>query len=390
MEFTISIIIPVYNAEPYLPRLFRSLQEQTLGFEKLQILFSDDHSSDGSTALISEWAAKYSNVILLHVPGEGPSGGAAVPRNLALPHIAAPYLMFLDNDDYYEPDACEALLTAMQTTGADFVSGYFHEVSVDEVPLQEKHIWCGQLTHSRFFHLPEELLAAQEINGTFWCKLYRTELVQENKIDFPTDTQAEDTVFFVRYLLACKSLYYIDKLIYNFRVRDASVSHTMSAKYLHGRKICYDYLFDLYKAYPDCLRFVMNGAAAHFLEYICNDGDFTSAERLALMPDWQRVAAYTVSQPEIMPPEPPQKRMVTLVAQGKYESAFEVGLLVRPYREAIMTRDKHFLDSEKIWSSTVEAAHAETAAVRAELAAVRASRSYQLAHGLARLLHPGK
>lgn len=390
MEPAISIIIPVYNAGPYLPRLFLSLQQQTLGFEKLEVLFVDDHSTDDGPALMSRWAQQYENVKLLSAPGDSPSGGAAVPRNTALPLASAPYLMFLDNDDYYEPDACEALLAAAGQTGADFVSGYFREVSMEEVPLQEKHVWCGNLTAPRLFRLPEELLAAQEVNGTFWCKLYRTALVRERQIDFPTDTQAEDTVFFVRYLLSCKSLYYIDKLIYNFRVRDQSVSHTMSARYLHGRKVCYDYLFELYEAYPDCLRFVLNGAAAHFLEAICNDGAFSDAERLALLPDWQRVAAYTAGQPESMPLEPPQRRMIELAAEGRYEAALEVGRLVRPYREAVVTRDKHFLDSEKIWNSVAEAARAEAAAVRAELAAVRASRSYRLAQGLSRLLHPGK
>ena len=76
--------------------------------------------------------------------------------------------------------------------------------------------------------------------------------------------------------------------------------------------------------------------------------------------------------------------------QGKYDAAYEVGKCYKEYYDAVLTRDQHFLDSEKIWNSVAEAAHAEAAAARAELEAVRASRSYRLAQKLSRLLHPGK
>ena len=104
----LTIITPVYNAEGLLGRALASLQSQTLGFENLRWVLVDDQSTDGSFSLIQGWARQYPNITVLQTAEN--SGSAAAPRNLALGRVDTPYVMFLDNDDAFAPDACRALV----------------------------------------------------------------------------------------------------------------------------------------------------------------------------------------------------------------------------------------------------------------------------------------
>lgn len=390
MEYQISIIVPVYNAEAYVLDALGSLEQQTLGFSHLQVLLVNDHSTDGSAALLAEWAAGKPNVTLLEMPGPAPSGGAAWPRNYALPHVQAPYVMFLDNDDFFAPDGCAALYRAAERSGADLVMGYYRETAMDKTPLQEKQHWCGTLTQDTLFQLPQDMPGVMEVVGLFWCKLYRTAIIKEHQLQFPPLIHTEDTIFFLRYLRCCKTALYTDQLVYNFRLRDTSVSHTMGVAYLRTTTEGYDYIFDLLVDQPACLLQVMDSVARHFLAEIFLTDALTDAERRALLPNWTRIARYSVEH-DLMPhDEYALPRLIHLVADEQYDAAYEVGKCYEEYYNAVITRDKHFLDSEKIWNSVADAAKAEAAAARAELEAVRASRTYRFAQRLSRLLHPGK
>ena len=131
-EAKISVVVPVYNARSYLPRVLKSLLDQTIGFDALQVFFCDDCSTDGSFAYETELAKTYPNITVLQTKQN--SGFAGAPRNLALEQLRTPYVMFLDNDDALMPQACELLYQEAQSSGADLVTGRYQEVTEDGTP----------------------------------------------------------------------------------------------------------------------------------------------------------------------------------------------------------------------------------------------------------------
>ena len=119
-QYKISVIIPVYNGEKYLKNALDSLLNQTIGF-----------SRDNSKEIIEEFKMENSvsnesgssNIITIHLDEN--IGGAYGPRNIALHHASADYLMFLDADDSFEEDACEILYNKINEYDCDIAFGRY-------------------------------------------------------------------------------------------------------------------------------------------------------------------------------------------------------------------------------------------------------------------------
>ena len=102
-DYKISMIIPTFNVEDDLKRAMDSLLNQTFGFENIEVLLVDDFSTDNTRQLILDYANQYDNI--KHIFLESNSGSAGKPRNIGIKHATADYIMFLDNDDEYVPEA---------------------------------------------------------------------------------------------------------------------------------------------------------------------------------------------------------------------------------------------------------------------------------------------
>lgn len=107
----ISIIVPVYNIEEYLPRCVESLRKQT--YPRTEILLVDDGSTDGTGALCDELAKEDPRIRVFHKE----NGGSSSARNLGIAEAEGRYLGFVDGDDYVEPDMYEKLCAAMESYG---------------------------------------------------------------------------------------------------------------------------------------------------------------------------------------------------------------------------------------------------------------------------------
>ena len=122
MNQTISVIVPVYNVETYLPQCVRSILSQD--YEDLEVILIDDGSTDASGLLCDQYAREDPRVRVIHQQ----NGGAAAAKNAGLRAATGAYLTFADSDDYLEPDAYGFLMKTLQETGADAVQGSFREV----------------------------------------------------------------------------------------------------------------------------------------------------------------------------------------------------------------------------------------------------------------------
>ncbi|MDT3767222.1 glycosyltransferase family 2 protein [Gleimia hominis] len=107
----VTVVIPVYNMEPYLAASLRSVCNQD--YQNLQIIAVDDGSTDKSGSILDQWDDPRLQV--LHVP----NGGLSSARNLGIEQATGEYLVFFDSDDLLRPNYVSALLNAARDTGAD-------------------------------------------------------------------------------------------------------------------------------------------------------------------------------------------------------------------------------------------------------------------------------
>ena len=113
-EVKVSIIVPVYNSEKFLPQNIDSIIRQTL----------NDGSSDKSLDILEEYSKKDNRIKIISIENSSP----AKARNIGIDHATVKYICFFDSDDYIEPDMIESLLKVAESKNADLiVCGYFIE-----------------------------------------------------------------------------------------------------------------------------------------------------------------------------------------------------------------------------------------------------------------------
>ena len=103
-DILISVIVPVYNVEEYLPRCVDSLLSQT--YEKLEIILVDDGTKDASDKICDAYAARDPRVKVIHKE----NGGLSSARNAGIDIASGEYLAFVDSDDWIEPDTYAHML----------------------------------------------------------------------------------------------------------------------------------------------------------------------------------------------------------------------------------------------------------------------------------------
>ena len=111
----LTVVVPVYNMERYLPRCVESLQNQTV--KDIEIILVDDGSPDQCPLLCEEYAKKDKRIRVIHKK----NGGLSSARNAGLDAASGKYLAFLDADDSVEPSMYEELLEVIIRENIDFV-----------------------------------------------------------------------------------------------------------------------------------------------------------------------------------------------------------------------------------------------------------------------------
>lgn len=111
-EIKVSVIVPVYNTEPYLEQCIESILGQTL--REMEVICVDDGSSDRSVEILKEKSRLDQRLRILTQKNSG--GGAA--RNLGMKHAKGKYLVFLDSDDFFLPEMLEEMSARCEETGA--------------------------------------------------------------------------------------------------------------------------------------------------------------------------------------------------------------------------------------------------------------------------------
>lgn len=243
MPPVISVIVPVYNAAPWLRRCVDSILAQT--YRDLEVILVDDGSPDCSGAICDEYAGKDQRVRVVHKP----NGGPASARNRGLDLAAGAYLAFVDGDDYIEPDMMEQQYALARKYQADVVCCAIsqHREGENFLPPPSRQIQvCGWDT------VAGRLLQGELIFTSLCNKLYRQELREQlrgdEKIAFTEDLLAN------YYALRSAGVIVLDNTPrYHYVVRGNSlVQASLSEKQFTALTVS-DRLMALEADDPDCL-----------------------------------------------------------------------------------------------------------------------------------------
>lgn len=171
----VTVVVPVYNAMPYLKACLASLARQTIGWDRMEVIAVDDGSTDRSGRALDRFARRYPGMVtVIHQPN---SGGPAGPCNRALDIATGRYVFFVGADDYLGAEALERLVATADRYSSDVVLGKAVGINgryVDQAIFAESRVDVSLADSPLPFALAN-------------TKLFRRELVEQHKLRYPED-----------------------------------------------------------------------------------------------------------------------------------------------------------------------------------------------------------
>ncbi|MEQ4715095.1 glycosyltransferase family 2 protein [Nonomuraea sp. B19D2] len=207
----LSVVVPVYNVEPYIIECLKSLAAQTL--DDIEVVLVDDGSSDGSRRVAEDFAARDDRFVLLGQRNLGP--GPA--RNAGIRQARGAYLAFADSDDVVPPDAYRRLVGTLGETGSDLACGAVGRLVdgvLEESILHEKAFRRPQLCT----HITDKQVLIRD--RTVWNKVYRRDFWERSGLAFAAGIYEDVPVAMQAHVLAT-SVDMIGDVVYHWRKRDA-------------------------------------------------------------------------------------------------------------------------------------------------------------------------
>lgn len=252
-DYKISVVIPVYNCQEfYLDRCIKSLKNQSIGFENIEIIIVDDGSKyKKSHEILKKYSEKYENVKTYFLEK---NQGSGIARNFGINKVTTKYICFLDYDDYYIKSYCKNAYKSMEESDIDlFISNY---VNLARKPFYLIN-WnfLNLVNNKKYLDDYEDDLNILKIDPSIWTKCYRKEFLDSNNISFSNYKVAQDNLFNVNTLFKAKGieLWNVPSVIYDTRDNEdeelKSRTLIINKEALLTRIKVYEEILELYNTY---------------------------------------------------------------------------------------------------------------------------------------------
>jgi len=230
MKPSISIIVPIYNAEKHLHRCIDSILDQT--FKGFELIIVNDGSNDSSGKISDAYALKDSRIKVIHKN----NGGASSARNAGLEAAEGDYIGFVDADDWIEPDMYSAMHNKAQEYDLDLVLSDYRRVTAEHTftvtqPIREG-FYDKEALSNEYYHC---LLMREDVDYpptiSNWACLFRMKLLRDNSIWYDTQTKYnEDFLFGAKAAYHAASFYYLkNHFNYNFALNLESTTNVYNS-----------------------------------------------------------------------------------------------------------------------------------------------------------------
>lgn len=223
----ISVIVPVYNVERYIPKGIDSLLNQTLDPKFFEVIIIDDCSTDNSLEVCKRTLKGVSNFRVIENQKNIDLGPT---RNKGIELAKGEFLYFIDGDDYIDTDALENLLNLAQEHDSDLVTAGYKRVDERENILFEKNDYLN-LTDDKFKNL--EMMLSDQVTHTAWGKLVKKSLFTDNDIRYPKGIHEDVPVTYLLFWYA-ERIHVSEKSSYYWLKRPASITSHMSKEHIDG------------------------------------------------------------------------------------------------------------------------------------------------------------
>lgn len=218
-----SVIVPIYNNEAYLDKSVGSVLAQTL--PDWELILVDDGSRDGSPALCDAYAKKDSRIRCIHKPNEG----VAIARKVGLEHAGGDYIVFLDSDDWIEPDTLASVQVAIRRHHPDIVVfPEFEEIgerTVRKSPGPHKGIYFREKMEREIFPYLLQDRKAKYYTPTIWGNAFRREILPGCMIADSRATIGEDGACLIAAVWNAQSMFFLGKNLYHYRHNAGSATN---------------------------------------------------------------------------------------------------------------------------------------------------------------------
>lgn len=228
-----SIIVPVYNVREFLQECLDSIESQTL--KDFEVICVNDGSTDGSLEILQEYAEKDCRFKVLSQENQG----QGIARNKGIDFAQGKYLIFVDPDDFIEPNTLEVIYEKFQQTNVDMVQ--FDNATCKENG--KKYTGSGtnsfkkRMYENFEYHVKNDAIYSwhdiKKINLygmslCAWDKAFKTDFIKKNNIKFAPNKASEDNIFSISANLLADKILYLNKTLYHYRSRSGSAVNKAS------------------------------------------------------------------------------------------------------------------------------------------------------------------
>ena len=236
----VSVIIPVYNTQPWLKECLDSVLRQTMA--DFEVICVDDGSTDQSGAVLQEYAAKDARFSVFSQSNQGQSAA----RNAGIKIARGQYIYFLDSDDYIEPDLPETVCRRLDNENLDIV---FFDVHVfGEKGIQQEFVNQKNKRYILSRDYPavftgEDLLCSFLENGDYRCsvckQVVRKELLTIHQLSFYEGIINEDDLYTFQVMMLARRAAYIHRILFHRRLRlNSTVTKPLAFQNPYGYYVC--------------------------------------------------------------------------------------------------------------------------------------------------------
>lgn len=240
---TVTIIVPIYNAEKTLHRCIDSVLDQE--YSDFEVLLVNDGSQDSSGDICREYEKADSRIHLIDKPNTGVSDS----RNIAISMARGTYLQFLDSDDWITPNATRLFVETAEKYHCDMVIADFYRVSGERVsPKGDIDEDCVLTLEEFAAHMIEN--PADFYYGVLWNKLYRRDIIEKNQLRMNDEISwCEDFMFNLEYMRHCNIIFPLKVPVYYYVKTKGSLASQGGniSKAIKMKLMVFDYYNNFYK-----------------------------------------------------------------------------------------------------------------------------------------------
>lgn len=334
----VSVIVPVYNVEKYLERCIESLWQQTLS--DIEIVLVDDCATDTSPSICDKLACQDTRIKVVHKPV---NQGLGMARNTGIENASGQYVMFLDSDDTYAPDACERLYSACEENHAEIATGNFNkEVApgkwIASHTTKQVEVISGSSLKEYLLDMiackPEQFEERKHpVSACILCIKHRLIINSGTRFLSEREVASEDTLFKIELLQKCSRMVVLGFPFYNYYINETSLSHTFKLSAFDKLPILMHKMQSLFAADDTeakirIYRFITSDARGHIMKLLSstNASKIKTLKYMLTSPIWTNDCCFPIDK------MPFSKRLYLKFCQGHRS------LLVYAYSKILLLR----------------------------------------------------